>query len=144
MVTEIDSAAVRHRGNFSEQTGVHGQGAAVMRGVLDHGPYDVTDRLTTHDRAGRQRPGEILRAARADEVDGVGVCRFEYLASGGEGGHTRKSLGVFLEIEIETFASGSAFDEPIESLGRVSDLLRDGHHAFPRTEFGVGLIEDPG
>jgi len=35
-------------------------------------------------------------------------------------------------------------DEPVESLGRVRDLLRDGHHAFPRAEPGVGLIEDPG
>src|ERR1035438_4640370 len=102
MVTEIDSAAVRHRGNFSEQPGVHGQGTAVMRGVLDHGPYDVADGLTTHDRAGRQRLGEILRAARADEVDRVRVRRFEHLASGGEGGHTRKSLGVFLDIESKT------------------------------------------
>src|ERR1017187_7104629 len=133
MVTEIDSAAVRHRGNFSEQPGVHGQGTAVMRGVLDHGPYDVADGLTTHDRAGR-----------ADEVDRVRVRRFEHLASGGEGGHTRKSLGVFLEIEIKTFASGGTLDEPVESLCRVRDLLRDSHHAFLWTEFGVGLIEDPG
>ena len=37
-----------------------------------------------------------------------------------------------------------ALDEPVESLSRVRNLLRDGHHAFPRTEPGVGLIEDPG
>ena len=88
--------------------------------------------------------GEILRAARAEKLDRVRVGRFEHLAGGGERGHTVEGLGVFLEIEVETFPAGCAFDEPVESLSRVRDLLRDGHHAFLRTEPGVGLIEDPG
>ena len=51
---------------------------------------------------------------------------------------------MFLEIEVEAFGPGGALDEPVESLSRMRDLLRDGHHAFPRAEPGVGLIEDPG
>ena len=80
----------------------------------------------------------------ADEVDRVGVCRFQHLAGGGEGGHASKSLNVFLEIEIETFRTGGALDEPIESLCRVGHLLGGCHHIFLRPEFGVGLIEGAG
>jgi hypothetical protein len=29
-------------------------------------------------------------------------------------------------------------------MGRVRDLLRDGHHAFERTKCGVALLENPG
>ena len=115
-----------------------------MRGVLDHGPEEVAGGLATHDRAGRESLGEILRAARADELDRIREGGVEHLASRGERGHTGERLGVFLEIEIEAFGPGDAFDEPVESLGGVRDLLGDGHHAFPRAECGVGLIEDPG
>src|ERR1035438_1800982 len=59
--TEINSAAVGHRGDFSEPAGVDGQSPAMMRGVLDHGPHDVADGLAAHDRAGREWPREILR-----------------------------------------------------------------------------------
>ena len=51
---------------------------------------------------------------------------------------------MFVEIQIEAFRPGSAFDKPIESLRRMRHLLRDGHHAFLRTEAGVGLGQDPG
>ena len=72
-------------------------------------------------------------------------CRsFEYLAGGGQRGHSRKGTGVFLEIEVETSGPSYALDEPVESLGRVRDELRDGHHVFSRTESGVGLVEHPG
>jgi hypothetical protein len=83
-----------------------------------------------HHRAGREGPREILRAARAEKLDRVGVCRCQHLAGGGERGHSIEGLGVFLEIEVETFGPGCALDEPVESLRRVRDLLRDGHHAF--------------
>src|SRR5260370_36670169 len=61
--TGANSAAVRHRGHFSELTGIDGESAAMMRGVLDHGPYDVADGLAAHDRTLREWPREILRAA---------------------------------------------------------------------------------
>ena len=141
---EIASAAVGHRRHFPELAGVDGQSATMMRGVLDHGPDDVADGLAAHDRAGRKWQGEVLRTARAQKMDRVRVGRFEHLPGGGEGLHTFKGLGVFLKIKVETFPAGCAFDEPIESLGRVCDLLRDRHHAFLRAEPGVGLIENPG
>src|ERR1035441_6698846 len=72
----IDSATVGHGWDFSEQSRVYGQRATVMRGVLDHGPYDVADGLATHDRPGRQRLGELVRAARLDEVDRACIGRF--------------------------------------------------------------------
>jgi hypothetical protein len=138
------SAAVGHGGHFSEQAGVDGESATMMRGVLDHGPHDFADGLAAYDRAGREGPREILRAARAEKVDGVGICRCERLAGGGERGYSLEGLGVFLEIEVEACGPGCALDEPVESLSRVRDLLRDGHHAFPRAEPGVGFIEHPG
>ncbi len=115
-----------------------------MSGVLYHRPYDVTDRLTAHHRTGRQRRSKILRAARPDELHRVRVRCFEHLASGGKGRDIRKVLRVFLEIEIKTFRSGCAFDKPVESLCRVSNLLRRRHHALLWAEFRMGLIKDPG
>ena len=116
----------------------------MMRGVLDNGPYDVADGQASHHRAGWEWPGEILGAARAEKPDRVGVCLRQHPAGGVERGHGIESLGLFREIQVEAFAPGRSFDEPVESLGRVRDLLRDGHHAFPRTEPGIALIEDPG
>ena len=139
-----DSAAVGHGGHFSELAGVDGQGAAVMGGVFDHGPYDFATGLAAHDRAGREWARQILRAARAEKVDGVGERRGERLAGGGERGHGLQGSGVFGEIQVETLGPGCALDEPVESLGGVGDRLGDGHHAFHRTESGVGLIEDAG
>ena len=115
-----------------------------MRGVLDHGPYDVADGLTAHDGAGRQRTVETFGAERAEEMDGVGVGGCQPLARGGERGDSGKSFAVSLEIEIEAFRTGGAFDKPIEGLGHVRYLLGDGHHAFCWTELGVGLVEDSG
>jgi hypothetical protein len=51
---------------------------------------------------------------------------------------------VFGEIEVEAFASRRAFDEPVDRLGRVRDVLRDRHHVWLRTICGVGFIENPG
>ena len=123
--------------------GVDGQSAAMMRGVLDHGPYDVADGLAAHDRTVREWPREILWAARAEKLDRAGISGFEHLARGGERGHSIERLDVFLEIEIETLRPGCALDKPVESLSRVCRLLRNGHHAFLRPKPGVGLIEDP-
>lgn len=115
-----------------------------MRGVFDDGPYDVADGLAAHDRTGRQRLGESLRAARADEVDRVCEGRFEHLAGGGERGHLRNDLGVLRKIQIEALRPRGAFDKPVDGLRRVRDLVRHGHHFVARTEAGVGLVEDPG
>ena len=113
-----------------------------MGGVLNHGPYDVADGLAAHDRTGWERPREILRAARAEKLDRVGICGFEHLARGGEGGYSIQRLGMFLEIEIEAFRPGCALDKPVESLSGMCHLLRNGHHAFVRPKRGVGFIED--
>src|ERR1017187_8838716 len=51
---------------------------------------------------------------------------------------------MFREIEVEAFGPGCAFDEPVEGLRRVRDLLRDDHHALLGTARGVGFTEDPG
>jgi hypothetical protein len=141
LATEIHSASVRHRGHFSELAGVDRQSSAMMRGVLDHGPYDFADGLAAHHRAFREWPREILRAARAEELDRVCICGFKHLARGGEGGHSIQRLDMFLEIEIEAFRPGCALDKPVESLSHVCHLLRNGHHAFLRPKPGVGLIE---
>ena len=53
------------------------------------------------------------------------------------------SLGVLFEIEIEAFGPADAFDKPVQCLGGVPDLLGHRHHTVVRTEFGVGLFEDP-
>ena len=123
--------------------GVDGKSSAMMRGVLNHGPYDFADGLAAHDRTVREWPREILRAARAEKLDRVRICGFEHLARGGEGGYSVQRLGMFLEIEIETFRPGCALDKPVEGLSGVCHLLGNGHHAFLRPEPGVGLIEDP-
>src|SRR5262245_2849253 len=115
----------------------------MMRGVLNHSPYDVADWLAAHDRTIRKWPRQILRAARAEKLDRVRICGFDHLARGGERGHRIQRLGMFLEIEIETFRPGCALDKPVESLSRVCHLLRNGHHAFLRPKPGVGLIEHP-
>ena len=142
--TGIDSAAVGHGWEFSEQARVYGERAAVVRGVLDDGPYDVADGLAAHDRTGRQRLGELVRAARADEVDRVCEGRFEHLSGGGERGHLPVGLGVFGKIQVEAFGPRGALDKPVDGLRRVRNLLRYGHRFVLRTEAGVGLVEDPG
>jgi hypothetical protein len=141
--TKSNSATVRHRGQFSELAGVDGQSAAMMRGVLDHGPYDVAEGLAAHDRTVREWPREVLWAARAEKLYRVRIRGFEHLARSSERGHSIERFDVFLEIEIETFRPGCAFNKPVESLSRVCHLLRNGHHAFLRPKPGVGLIEDP-
>ena len=123
--------------------GVDGQSSTMMRGMLHHGPYDVADGLAAHDRTLREWPREILRAARAEKLYCVRISGFEHLARGGERCHSIQRLGMFLEIEIETFRPGCALDKPVESLSRVCHLLGNGHHAFLRPKPGVGLIEDP-
>ena len=85
---QVISASVGHRGHFPELSGVNRQGAAMVRRVLHHGPYDVADGLSAHDRSGRERPREILRTARTQKTDRVRVCRFECLSGGGERSHT--------------------------------------------------------
>jgi hypothetical protein len=73
----------------------------MMRGVFHHGPYDVADRLSAHDRARWERPREILRAARTEKANRVRVCRCELLPGGRERGNSLEGLGVFLEIQVE-------------------------------------------
>src|SRR5271157_6171545 len=104
-----------------------------MRGVLDHGPYDIADRLAPHDRTGWQRLGEFIRAARTDEFDRVSEGLLEPLAGNGERGHLGNTPGVLLEVQIEAFRPRGAFDKPVDRLCRVRDLLRHGHHSVPRT-----------
>jgi len=116
----------------------------MVRRVLHHGPYDVADGHAAHDRAGREWPREILRGRRTQKADSVCVRCLECLAGSGERGRTLERLCVFLEIEVESFRPGCALDEPVKSLRRVRDLLRDRHHAFLRSEPGVSFIKDPG
>jgi len=48
--------AVGHRRHFPKAARVDSQGAAMVRGVFHHGPYDVADGLAAHDGPGREWP----------------------------------------------------------------------------------------
>ena len=74
-------AAVRHRGHFSELAGVDGQSAAMMRGVLDHRPYDVGDGLAAHHRAGLGVAARVPPGCASGETESRSRRRFR--ASGG-------------------------------------------------------------
>lgn len=138
------SSTVRHLGNFAEAAGVDRERATVVRGVFYHGPHDVANRLATHDGTWGKRGGELFGSAGAEELDGVRIAGLEHLTCVGEGGHGENGFGHGFEIEIEAFRTRGAFDEPVECVSSVGDLLGDGHHAFARGELGVGFLEDAG
>ena len=113
-----------------------------MRGVFHHGPHDVADGLTAHYGAWREGLSQSFRALRFYELNGAGVGTVERFAGGVERGDLFQGVGVFGEVEVKTFGTQGAIDEPIEGLGDVPDLLGDCHAGLVRAESGIGFGKD--
>src|SRR5215813_4074174 len=135
---------VGHDGRPSQQTRIHRQRTAMMCGVLDDRPHDVTHRLTAHHGTGRQWRGKLLRRGRLHELDRAGESLVEPLTRLSQRRDAVDQLPDLCEIEVEAFGPGDAFHKPIESMRRVRHLLRDSPSSRLRRKPRVRLLQDAG